>query len=100
MNSQVLSIYSLNAGGLHQVWSKGEVTVVKDGIELFFNAAMTGRDLFDEGFKITEIVEPIVQQVRAGHVRERSHYRTADKRRLFFKFIYEAFNAGTLEVWL
>ena len=69
MSSQALLIYILKTGGLHQVWSKGELAVVENGIELPFNAAVTGRDLFDKGLKIAEVVKSIVQQVRTRHVR-------------------------------
>lgn len=57
------------SGGLHEVRNEGGLAVVENRVELFFYAAVSGRDLFYDRFEIAEVVKLGVEQVRSGDVR-------------------------------
>ena len=59
------------AGGVHQVRYKFRLAVIKHRIELFLDAAVAGRDPFNDRLEVTKVVKLGVEQVRTGHVRQR-----------------------------
>src|SRR5438094_113569 len=90
----------VDSGGSHKVWDKGGFAVVEDGVKLFFYAAVACRDSLDERLEIAEVIELVVEQVRARDVCQGRQDRAADKRCLLFQLIYEPFNSRTLQIGL
>ena len=98
----LLLLYQLSRDGLELgiLRRVGGLTVVEDVVEFALDGAVASGDGLDHWLEVVEIVEFVIQEMRAGDIGHRGEHRLANVGRLQLEFGDEAFDAGTLEVRL